>query len=136
MYFSRTLPSLSLLLLLALVLGCGGASAVDVLQEAHDAMKGPSADFIAALASVEDEATAKEALPKLKSASEKMVAASPALEKAMATTSRNAIALKTEINDYRTDQKTKISDHVKRINDIPDAKKVLTEILEKIDLKS
>ncbi|MDG1875649.1 MAG: hypothetical protein P8J27_17185 [Mariniblastus sp.] len=135
MYFSRTIFPLNVLFLLCLVLGCGGESAVDSLQSAYDAMKGPTADLENAFASIVDEASAKKALPKLKAAEKKMIDFSAAFEKAMATNSRNAIALKKEINDYRDAQKKAINEHLMRVKNLADANKVLAEFMEKFDVK-
>lgn len=120
-------------LTLALVVGCTDDK-LTKLESCFDATKIASEEFVEILGSVNDEASAKAALPRLETTIKEMLSTAEALDDAAKTTLRSAAPLKKKIFDYRSEQKTQVDEHLKRIREIPEAVAVLEPVLTEYGL--
>lgn len=128
---SMSIHTLFFLCLLTMLVGCNSsADKLKELQSRHEEMKTISGEFLEVLSSVNDEASAKKALPLLKASCEKMFAAGQRLDEAAKTTLRSAASLKQEIENFRREQKSKVDEQIQRIGQIPEAVAVLEPLLK------
>lgn len=137
MFYLKILFSISIASLLAINLGCQQSTTdkLEGLRFAFEEMKTVSEEFLNIMGDVKDEASAKEALPKLRTTCESMFKMGQALDDVSKTNNlRSAISLKKEITEYRQAQKVKVDEEMRRIGEIPEAAEVLQPLLEEFGM--
>ena len=125
---SKTLLAICVIFILALQPGCSDDKLTH-LRTCYGEMRTVSEEFVEELSSVNDEVSAKAALPRLESTCQKMFATGRELDEAAKTTLRSAAGLKEEIAAYRTAQKIKVDEELRRIGKHPKAVAILEPFL-------
>ncbi len=103
-----------------------------VLKQRFEEMKAASKVFEDLLVAINDEASAKEAVPKLEKALEDMLATGKILEKAAETRARTAVTLKAESKDFRKSQGERVAAEVARLQGIEGVEAALEPILSRM----